>query len=89
VLRLQEGAELFHLAFPDQRGGIGSGNLLGQPTDDQRARGIRQAGQLVEVLGEMVGIVAPLARRTNQDGALDRRLDGDQWTDDRLRGVTA
>jgi hypothetical protein len=47
--------------------------LLRQRTDHLRARRIRQAFQLEEVLVEVMLRVRPLQRRPDQKGALDRR----------------
>ena len=70
--RLEQGAELLDLPFTDQRRGIGRGDLLRQAADDVRARGIGQSGELVEMFGDVLRVVATLAGRANQHGALDR-----------------
>ena len=65
------------LAFADEGGGIGCGDLLGDPAHDFGAGGVHQAGELFEVLGDVPGVPRPLARGGNQHGTLDRVADFD------------
>jgi hypothetical protein len=51
--------------------------LLGDPADDLGARRIGQPRQFVQVFGEMLNVLGALAGCADQNGAFDRRLDGD------------
>ena len=73
--------DLLDLAFADQRGGIGRGDLLRDAADDFGAGGVHQPGQLFQVLGDVPRVGRPLAGRGHQHGALDRIADRDQWSD--------
>jgi hypothetical protein len=52
--------------------------LLGEPADDDRAGGVRQPLELVEVLVEVVAGGRPLERRPDEQRALDGRREGDE-----------
>jgi hypothetical protein len=79
---VDERAELVDLPFPEVRGGVGTIDLLGDAPNDDGAGGICQLLELLEVLVDVVSRGRPLARRADEQCALDRRGDGNQLSGD-------
>jgi len=74
-------SDLFDLAFSDQRGRIGSCDLLGDLPHDLGPGGVGEPGQFTQMLVNLRGIGGAFARCANQQRALHRGGDGDQFTD--------
>jgi hypothetical protein len=70
-------AQLVDLAAAEVRPGIGPVDLLRDLPDDDGARGVGEVRQLAEVIVDSAAGAGPLARRPDEQRALDRRRDGD------------
>jgi hypothetical protein len=66
-------AQLVDFSLAEVGGGIRLVDLLSNFTDDDCARGIDEALELFEMLANLMPRVRSLARRANQNRALDRR----------------
>jgi hypothetical protein len=82
-VRHEHRLELLHLAAPDVGGRVRTVELLGERADDERARGVREPLEFLEVLGDVMARVGALDGRADEDGALLGRGELDQGADGR------
>jgi hypothetical protein len=75
--RVDERLELLDLAAAEVRRRVRPIELLRQCADDDRTGRIGQTRELFEMLVGVMACRAALGGRTDQDGALDRRREGD------------
>jgi hypothetical protein len=72
LLRLHERLELVDFALAEVGRGIGAVELLRQLADDDCTGGIRQPGELFEVLVDLMAVDRALEWRTDEERAFDR-----------------
>src|SRR5690606_29856532 len=78
VLLGDELLELVDLAAPDVGRGIGAVELLRERADDDGTGGVGEAGELLEVLSDVMAGVAALDGRADEDGAFLGRREIDE-----------
>jgi hypothetical protein len=78
ILLADERPQLFDLPLAEVGRWIRPVDLLGQRPDDDRARGVRELLELLEMFIDVMSRRCPLARRANEQRALDGRREGDE-----------